>query len=87
MGSVSEISTKCEALAEQEVATRQINESALTGRSNSGQVARNVGTLSKVMQTSSNAADEMLAASGDLRELSGNLQSQMSQFLKTVRSA
>ena len=87
IGNVSEISTKIrEAVEEQEVATRHISESALTASNSSGRVARNVGTLSEVMQASSAATEEMLAASGELGDLSSNLQSQVRQFLKSVRS-
>ena len=87
IGRVSEISTKIRgAVEEQEAATGHISESALTARTSSGQVARNVSTLSEVMQASSAATDEMLAASGELGDLSGNLQSQVHQFLKSVRS-
>ncbi|MES0880759.1 methyl-accepting chemotaxis protein [Roseibium sp. SCP14] len=88
IGQVSDISGKIrEAVEEQTSATHEISSNALTARSSSEQVGSNVNTLSDVMETSRSATDEMQQASADLGELSNNLQSQVSQFLKSIRAA
>ncbi|MEP1575956.1 methyl-accepting chemotaxis protein [Roseibium album] len=88
IGKVSDISSKIrEAVEEQEAATQQISSSALTARASSGLVTSNVSTLSEVMNVSRSATSEMQIASGELGDLSSNLQSQVRQFLQSVRSA
>ncbi|MCV0423886.1 MAG: HAMP domain-containing protein [Roseibium sp.] len=88
IGKVSEISGKIrEAVEEQATATQEISSNALTARSSSEQVGSNVNTLSDVMETSRSATDEMQQASAELGELSNSLQSQVSQFLQSVRAA
>ncbi|CTQ51964.1 Methyl-accepting chemotaxis protein 4 [Roseibium album] len=88
IGRVSEISGKIrEAVEEQTVSTQEISGNAQTARSSSELVERNVNTLSEVMDTSRSVTNEMQNASAELGELSNNLQSQVGQFLQSVRAS
>ncbi len=88
IGRVSEISGKIrEAVEEQSGATREISSNAQTASSSSELVSSNVATLSDVMETSRTATGEMHRASSELGELSDSLQSQVRQFLQSVRAA
>jgi methyl-accepting chemotaxis protein len=88
IGRVSEISGKIrEAVEEQTVSTQEISGNAQTARSSSELVERNVNTLSEVMDTSRSVTNEMHNASAELGELSNNLQSQVGQFLQSVRAS
>jgi len=88
IGRVSEISGKIrEAVEEQTTATQEISSNAMTASSSSEQVTDNVNTLSEVMETSRSATDEMHQAATELGDLSNSLQSQVRQFLQSVRAA
>ncbi|MTI06338.1 HAMP domain-containing protein [Roseibium denhamense] len=88
IGRVSEISGKIrEAVEEQSSATGEISSNALTARSSSEQVSSNVGTLTEAMESSRTATLEMNNASSELGQLSQTLQTQVRQFLQSVRAA
>lgn len=88
IGRVSEISGKIrEAVEDQSAATNEISSNALTARTSSELAAGNVETLNTVMETSRAATEEMHGAATELGDLSGNLQTQVRQFLQSVRAA
>jgi len=88
IGKVSDISSAIrDAVELQSSATQEISSSATTVRMSTGQVANTVDTLSHVMEASRSATDEMLGASAELGNLSESLQSQVRQFLQSVRAA
>lgn len=85
---VSQISTKIrEAVEDQTAATGEISGSAETAMHSAERVTRNVGTLSEAMDVSRSATDDLHGAAMDLGELSKSLQSQVAQFLQSVRAA
>ncbi|WFE91374.1 HAMP domain-containing methyl-accepting chemotaxis protein [Roseibium porphyridii] len=87
IGRVSEISGKIrDAVEEQSAASQDIGENALAARSSSELVTANVNTLSSVMNTSQSATEEMLSAASELGNYSDSLQSQVGQFLQSVRA-
>lgn len=88
IGQVSEISGKIrEAVEEQTTATHEISSNAATAHSSSGQVSSNVGTLSEAMDASRSATEEMQEASAELGQLSNTLETQVRQFLQSIRAA
>lgn len=88
LGRVSEISGKIrEAVEEQTASTQEISSNAQTARSSSNLVERNVDTLNGVMEQSRAVTSEMHNASAELGGLSKSLQSQVGQFLQSVRAA
>jgi len=88
IGRVSEISGKIrEAVEVETTATQEIGSNALTARSSSEQVSSNVHTLGEAMETSRSATVEMQNASAELGQLSNSLQSQVRQFLQSIRAA
>ncbi|TYC55825.1 HAMP domain-containing protein [Rhodobacterales bacterium] len=88
IGQVSEISGKIrDAVEEQSTATHEISSNAAVAHSSSGKVSSNVQTLSDAMDASRSATEEMQHASAQLGDLSNTLQSQVGQFLQSVRAA
>ncbi|MBN9673661.1 HAMP domain-containing protein [Labrenzia aggregata] len=88
IGRVSEISGKIrEAVEVETMATQEIGSNALTARSSSEQVSSNIHTLNEAMDSSRSATVEMQNASAELGQLSSSLQSQVRQFLQSIRAA
>ncbi|MEP4768140.1 MAG: methyl-accepting chemotaxis protein [Roseibium sp.] len=84
---VSKISVKIrEAVEEQATATGEISCNAQTARSSSEMVTGNVSSLCDAMDSSRSATEGMNSASSELAGLSNSLQTQVSQFLQSVRS-
>lgn len=85
---VSEISgTVRSAVEEQAVATHRISDSAQSANRSSERVASNIGHLANAMGASQKASREMEDASGELTSISSNLQTQVHQFLESIRAA
>ena len=85
---ISEISGQIlGAVNEQTSATEEITRSVRHANGSAERVGSNVERLTQATSTSKQASAEMREAAGELSGLSGKLQSQVSQFLTSIRAA
>ncbi|CUA92248.1 methyl-accepting chemotaxis protein [Pannonibacter indicus] len=68
-------------------ATGEISRSVQVANASTERVGGNMNRLAEAMQASTSATDEMHAAAGELTKLSSSLQTQVSQFLTSIRAA
>ncbi|NVK35454.1 MAG: methyl-accepting chemotaxis protein [Rhodobacteraceae bacterium] len=80
-------STVRSAVEEQSVATHKISANARIANTSSERVNSNMQDLSLAMGASRTASHEMESASGKLATLSSDLQTQVRQFLSSIRAA
>jgi methyl-accepting chemotaxis protein len=85
---ISEISNTIRGSIQQQAeATNAIGRSVAVATSSTARVDSNVSQLAGAMQASTRATDAMQSAAGQLGSLSGELQSQVRQFLTSIRAA
>lgn len=68
-------------------ATGEISRSVHVANASTERVGGNMNRLADAMQASTSATDEMHRAAGELTKLSSSLQTQVSQFLTSIRAA
>lgn len=88
IANLNEISTSIAgAVEEQTAATAEISSNIQTAALGTRKVSDNISDVAGGLEDASGAAEKVLAASKDLKELSGRLQGEVSVFLEGVRAA
>ena len=79
------VDTIATSAGEQRVATEEISRSVQQTASSTGEISRNTATVSEEMRTTSDAAEQVLQAAGDLSRQAEALRAYLGNFLDHIR--